>query len=84
MEQAEEVGDAVSKIGPTGDFPRGKFNASDEGALRIAVGTQGDCVVIGFGKEVAWLAMPKGQAMALASLIVRHAADLPDDHPTPQ
>ncbi|WP_370316013.1 hypothetical protein [Sagittula sp.] len=72
------------KLGATGDFPRGKLNDHDEGAMRIAIGHKDDCVIINFGSPVAWLGLPKANALAFAASIIEHAKALPDDHKTPQ
>ncbi|HEY1888465.1 MAG TPA: hypothetical protein VGG86_20850 [Roseiarcus sp.] len=61
------------KIGSTDDFPRGKLNPDDEGGLNIAIGSEVDCVRIDFGEPIAWIALPPDQALAFASLIVKHA-----------
>jgi hypothetical protein len=41
--------------------------------MNIAIGTDGDCVRIDFGKPTAWIGLPPDQALAFASLIVKHA-----------
>lgn len=65
------------KLGATGDFPRGKLDHTDEGGLRIAIGTEGNVVTIRFGKQISWLGMPKQEAIALANIILKHADTLP-------
>jgi hypothetical protein len=62
--------------GPTGDFPLGKLNEHDEGGLNIAMGPDNGCVRIEFGMPTAWIALPPDQALAFASLIVKHAMAL--------
>lgn len=64
------------QLGATGDFPRGKFNADDEGALTVGVATQDKTVLVNFGKPVAWLGMPKADAIAFANTIIQHAGKL--------
>lgn len=64
------------KLGPTGDFPRGKLNETDEGGLQLAIGKEKDTVRIDFGKPVVWFALPADQALAFASLVVKHAMEL--------
>lgn len=69
------------KPGPTGDFPEGKLNPDDEGGLNIAVSHEirpsGAAVVrIDFGSPTAWVAMGADQALAFASIIVKHAMEL--------
>jgi hypothetical protein len=64
--------------GPTGDFPHGKLSPDDEGGINVALshfnapdGTR--MVRLDYGKEVAWLALQREEAVAFASLILRHA-----------
>lgn len=64
------------KLGATGEFPEGKLNATDEGALRIAIGIESGKLRIDFGKPVAWVAMPKMNAIMFAEAIMRAATDL--------
>ncbi len=72
------------RLGKTRDFPRGKLNKHDEGGLQIAIGRQDDCVIVRFGSPVAWVGMPKANALAFAATIIEHANAIPDDHPTKQ
>lgn len=66
------------KLGATGEYPRGKLNPDDEGALMLGVGPDGQGNVrVEFGKPVAWLALPRAEAIAFASLILKHARALP-------
>jgi hypothetical protein len=65
-------------LGSTGDHPRGKLNADDEGGIRVAVGVDEGVVKIFFGKPVSWLGMPKEHALALAEAIRYQAEKLPD------
>ena len=57
-------------LGATGKFPGGKLNDDDEGELRTIIKTDGDNVVIDFGKSVAWLALPKKDAIALGKILI--------------
>lgn len=62
------------KLGATGEFPQGKINRTDEGAIRLAVGHTADGLVrVKFGKPVAWLAMDPDDARELARLLISHA-----------
>jgi hypothetical protein len=58
-------------IGPTGDYPLGKLNASDEGGLSIALTREGNNIVINFNTPVAWLALPLQQAEVFARTILK-------------
>jgi hypothetical protein len=66
------------QAGPTGDFPHGKLNEDDEGGINIALshhfapdGTQ--MVRLDFLKPIAWLSLPREQAVAFALTIIKHS-----------
>lgn len=61
------------KLGATGDYPHGKLNPTDEGGLTIAIGNEGDTVVIRFGKKIAWIGLPPDQAVTFAMTILKRA-----------
>ena len=62
-------------FGATGEFPQGKLNDHDEGALKIGVAydKMDGIVRVEFGKPVAWLGLPPPEAIELAKLLMRHA-----------
>ena len=64
---------ADHKFGKTGDFPRGKMNRDDEGALRMGVTHTNSEVVINFGTPVAWFGLEPYLAEQLANSILDHA-----------
>lgn len=65
------------RVGPTGDFPRGKLNPADEGGLRVAVTHTGNgTIVIDFGARVAWIGLDVTTARALANCILQHAKEI--------
>lgn len=55
------------------DFPRGAFDAQDEGQLQIAVSSERGVVKIEFGKPTAWIGLPADQALALAEILTARA-----------
>jgi hypothetical protein len=61
------------KLGATGKFPEGKLNDDDEGELQASIRTEGKNVIIDFGKPVAWLALPKEDAIASGMSLIKHA-----------
>jgi hypothetical protein len=69
----------VTALGATGEYPHGKLNADDEGALRVAVGVDQGVVKVMFGKPTAWIGMPKKHALALADSIRQQAEALPEE-----
>ena len=66
----------TDKLGATGEFPQGKLNADDEGALNCCHHPRPGVVRIDFGKEIAWLAMDPDLAINFASAIMVHAREL--------
>ena len=77
MEAIAEHFKGLVDLGPTGDFPKGKLDATDEGGINIAIGSQvgpdGLVVRIEFGKPTAWLGLPQEQAVQFAIAIIKHA-----------
>jgi hypothetical protein len=61
------------KIGATGEFPDGKLDEDDEGALRMRIGNDGKSVRLDFGEPIAWLAFGPDDAMMFATLLISHA-----------
>lgn len=67
----KELNAAMRKL--FGEFPDGKLNADDAGAVAIAVGVENSRVVIRFPKPVAWVGMTGDEAFELAQCLLRHA-----------
>lgn len=55
------------------NFPNGPLTATDEGKLQIAIGTEGDAVVLSFASSVSWFAMTPEMAIELASVMTERA-----------
>lgn len=64
---------AILQVGPTGEFPEGKLDGADRGALQIAITAREGRVLIEFGTDVDWLAMSGDQARAIALLLGTNA-----------
>ena len=64
-------------IGPTGKFPEGKLDPTDEGEIAIGVAwdPQNNVVRIEFGKPVAWLALDPAAATQLGRLLIVKAEE---------
>ncbi len=56
-----------------GEYPDGRMNANDEGAIAFAVGVEAGRVVLRFPKPVAWMGMSGDEALELAQLLIQHA-----------
>jgi len=56
-----------------GEFPDGRLNPQDEGALAMAVSSEGRVVKIEFTKPVAWIGFSAQEAVDLAELLIKRA-----------
>ena len=63
-------------LGPTNDFPRGKFSDDDEGGLRIGITVKDKTVLVAFGKPTAWIGLDHDTAVAFAKNILKHAKEI--------
>lgn len=63
--------DAMKKL--MGEYPNGRMNEDDAGAIAMAVGHEDGRVVMKFPKPVAWIGFSGDEAMALAQLLITHA-----------
>lgn len=59
-----------------GEFPNGKLNKDDAGALAVSIGHEKDAVVIRFPKPVAWIGFTPEQAIEIAESLIQHARAL--------
>ena len=64
-----------------GEFPDGKLNKDDEGALAVAITTEGNAVKLVFPKPVAWIGFTADQAMQIAEDLIKHARKLGHTRP---
>jgi hypothetical protein len=63
----------IPLLGPTGEFPDGKLDETDEGELQIGITHREGQVILAFGKSIAWLGFPPAQARAMAAAFLQHA-----------
>jgi hypothetical protein len=56
-----------------GEFPEGRLNDEDEGALMVAVVVQDGKVAIRFPHPVQWFAMEPEQAVEMAVAMIKNA-----------
>jgi hypothetical protein len=56
-----------------GEFPNGKLNQNDEGALAVVVGHEKNSVVLRFPKPVSWIGFTPEQAIDIAQSLITHA-----------
>lgn len=59
-----------------GEYPNGKLNENDAGALALAISNERGVVKISFPKPVAWIGFTGDQAMEIAALLIKHAREV--------
>ena len=64
------------RVGPTGQFPRGKLTEQDRGEIGIRVAAVNGTVVIDFGKPTSWIGFPPSDARKLAESLVKFANEV--------
>jgi len=64
-----------------GEYPNGRMNKDDAGAIAMSCGVESGRVVLKFPKPVAWLGMTPDEAMGLAEVLVKHARAAGSDKP---
>ena len=76
QERLRELLDTTGFRGALGEFPEGKLTKQDEGAIRFAIGSKGDKVILDFGSPVHWVGMTAQQAADLASSLLSKAREV--------
>ena len=56
-----------------GEFPEGRLNQHDEGAIPMEVGHHSGKVIVRFPKAVTWVGLTGNGAMELAQCLIEHA-----------
>lgn len=65
-------------LGPTGKFPRGQADASDDGELRLALAVDraNGIIRMAFGVSVTWLGFTAADARLIAAALLEKADEL--------
>ena len=66
-----ELSEAMQKL--LGEYPNGRLNSEDAGALAVAIGQENGAVTLRFPKPVAWIGFTPEQAIEIAETLVKHA-----------
>ncbi len=84
-DETDRMQELVKKLelGPTGHYPDGALNETDEGEIKIAIGIEDGKVVINFGKPVAWIGFDPRQARQIAELLRQKSHQIERNDPTP-
>ena len=75
LAEAAATGDALKDAQATlqGEYPDGKLNALDEGALAVMVGHENGKVVMQFHHPVRWIGFTPQQAVEIAQDMIKQA-----------
>lgn len=65
------LSDSMQKL--LGEYPDGRLNEHDSGAVAFAVGVEEGRVVLRLPKPVAWIAFTGDEALEIAQALIRHA-----------
>jgi len=63
--------EAMAKV--FGEYPRGRMNENDAGALPMGIGIENGRVVVRFPKPVTWFGLAGDDALAMAAVLIKHA-----------
>jgi len=58
---------------PEPEYPEGKLNKEDEGALAVALGIENGKVVITYPKPIAWIAFSPTDAITFGEAVIAKA-----------
>ncbi len=64
-----------------GEYPNGRLNAEDSGALAVAITHENGAVKLQFPKPVAWIGFSPEQAIDIAETLIKHARALGTNKP---
>lgn len=56
-----------------GEYPDGRLNKEDEGAVAVMIGHENGKVVMKFGAPSSWIGFTPEQAMDIAQMLITHA-----------
>lgn len=62
-----------TRVRDEGEFPNGRLNSDDAGALALAIAVEDGKVCMHFAKSVEWIGFTPQQAMDLANLLMQNA-----------
>ena len=75
QENRKSSGDPLKDLQRTlqGEFPDGRLNPNDEGAMAVMIGHENGKVVMQFASQTAWIGFTPEQAMDIAQTLITHA-----------
>lgn len=75
LQEAPATGDPLKDMQRKlqGEYPNGRLNAGDEGALAVMIGHEKGKVVMQFPSPTAWIGFTPERAMDIAQTLITHA-----------
>lgn len=70
-ERDKELSAAMKKL--FGEYPNGRLNPQDQGAVAVAIGHENGAVTMQFPKNLNWIGFTPEQAIDIAQTLVEHA-----------
>lgn len=70
-EQERILREAMRRL--TGEFPNGRLNDDDQGAVAVAIAHQNGAVTLQFPKNLNWIGFTPEQAIDIAQSLIEHA-----------
>jgi hypothetical protein len=68
---SSELSEAMRQL--MGEYPDGRMNKDDAGAIAMQIGVEEGRVVMRFPKPVAWIGFTGDEAMEIAQVLMKHA-----------
>jgi hypothetical protein len=56
-----------------GEYPNGRMNPQDAGAVAVGIGVEAGRVIMRFPKPVAWVGFTGDEALEIAATLIKHA-----------
>ena len=70
-EQEQELSATMKKL--FGEFPNGRLNENDQGAVAVAIGHENGAVTMQFPRNLNWIGFTPDQAVDIAQTLIEHA-----------
>ncbi len=72
-QREHEMREAMKQV--FGEFPDGRLNKDDQGAIPVAIGHEAGRVTMNFPRNLNWIGFTPEQAIDIAEMMVKHARE---------
>ena len=70
-DREQELSATMKKL--FGEYPNGRLNADDQGAVAVAIGHENGAVTMQFPRNLNWIGFTPDQAVDIAQTLITHA-----------